>query len=90
VYSVGHNRDGQLGNGNNNDCKEIKEIEFFKNSKIIDIKSGRQHSLSISKNGEIYGWGYNGLGQLGNKKYDKNCLIPIKIYQINKDLLKKQ
>ena len=83
LYSVGYNGNGELGNGNDEDCKEIKEIEFFKNLKIIDIKSGGNHSLAISENGEIFSWGCNEYGQIGNGNYE-NQTTPIKIYKIKK------
>jgi alpha-tubulin suppressor-like RCC1 family protein len=83
VFSVGYNENGQLGNSNNTNCKEIKEIEFFKNLKINDIKSGFNHSLAISKDGEIYAWGNNDHGEIG-KEYNKDQLTPIKIYKLIK------
>jgi len=47
----------------------------------INIISGDSHSLSISKNGIIYGWGKNDTGQLGNNNFE-NQFLPIKIFKI--------
>jgi len=67
--------------GNTLNYLTIQKIEFFKNQKIIDIQTGWEHSIAINKKGEIYSWGGNYDGQIGNGNY-KNQLIPIKIYNI--------
>jgi len=73
VYSVGYNRFCELRIGNNINSIEIKEIEFpclvDKNKEIINIFSGLKHSFAISKNNEIYCWGRNFEGELGNIVY---------------------
>lgn len=33
--------------------------------KIVSIACGQISSMAVTDNGEIYGWGYNGNGQLG-------------------------
>ena len=67
-----------MGNLIVNKYKEIKEFNFFKNKEIIDICSGLEHFLAISKNNEVYSWGKNSYGQLGNGDFEDQ-LIPIKI-----------
>ena len=34
--------------------------------KVANVACGRQHTLAITREGEVYAWGYNGAGQLGN------------------------
>jgi hypothetical protein len=81
VLSVGCNFNGELGIGEEKNDTKVHKIEFLKNKKIIDITSGQFHSLAISKDGDIYSWGYNAHGQLGNGN-NKNQFIPIKIFTI--------
>jgi alpha-tubulin suppressor-like RCC1 family protein len=62
----------------------IKQIDYFKNILIVDIVCGFCHCLSISNKGDIFGWGNNKFGQIGNEKSgnDENQLTPIKIFKI--------
>jgi alpha-tubulin suppressor-like RCC1 family protein len=58
-------------------------MNFFSNIFIDDV-CGSFHFLSISNKGEIYSWGRNESGQLGNGKSgdDENQVTPIKIFKI--------
>ncbi|KAJ5239738.1 hypothetical protein N7468_004357 [Penicillium chermesinum] len=43
-------------------CHEVTEL---KGSKITHIAAGDYHSLALSKDGRLFGWGDNSFGQLG-------------------------
>jgi alpha-tubulin suppressor-like RCC1 family protein len=84
LFSVGYNGFGCICDGSTNNCSIIKQINYFKNIFIVDIVCGCRHCLSISNKGEIYSWGDNFYGQIGNGK-DANRklqLTPIKIFKI--------
>jgi alpha-tubulin suppressor-like RCC1 family protein len=88
LFSVGSNFFGCIGERlPNKNCPVIKQIEFFKNIFIDDIVCGLNHCLSISKGGEIYSWGDNKYGKIGNGKIEKKQKTPIKIFKID---IKKQ
>jgi hypothetical protein len=77
VYSWGFNGYGQLGNGNTVDSNTPKLVEL--NSVIVErISCGQWHSLLLSKDGAIYAFGDNDLGQIG-KGYNNTQLTPVKI-----------
>jgi alpha-tubulin suppressor-like RCC1 family protein len=85
LLSVGYNQYGCIGDGTTNICQTIKEIDYFSNIFIVDVICGCYHCLSISNLGEIFSWGYNILGQIGNGKSGNNNKIqntPIKIFKI--------
>jgi WD40 repeat protein len=46
---------------------ELKSFKnySFENEKIVMISCGRWHSLALTENGRVFGWGHNCLGQLG-------------------------
>lgn len=67
IYCWGHNRYGQLGNGTRENSHKPELIEFLSDENIIDIKCGAYHSLALTNNGEVYAWGGNQCGQIGNK-----------------------
>ncbi|XP_015787614.1 probable E3 ubiquitin-protein ligase HERC3 [Tetranychus urticae] len=66
IFSWGCNQFGQLGLAK--DFESIGKpslIKILAHQCVIQICSGAHHSLALTKNGEIYSWGANNLGQLG-------------------------
>lgn len=69
VYSWGSNGYGQLGNGANTSLTSPVEVNtsgVLAGKKIIAIEAGYSHSVALDENGQLYAWGTNDLGQLGN------------------------
>ena len=77
VWSWGQNNDGELGLGNTTEYSEPQQITDIK-EKITDVKTGYYHSIALTENGEVYTWGYNGNGQLGNGTRE-DSLVPVKV-----------
>lgn len=65
VFSWGYNKDGQLGLGDFETRFFPKKINFPNNAKIKKIAVGRDHTIALGLNGEVYTWGVNESGQLG-------------------------
>uniref|UniRef100_A0A663MAZ8 RCC1 and BTB domain containing protein 1 n=1 Tax=Athene cunicularia TaxID=194338 RepID=A0A663MAZ8_ATHCN len=66
VYAWGHNGYSQLGNGTTN--QGITPVQVCTNlliKKVVEVACGSHHSMALSFDGDVYGWGYNGNGQLG-------------------------
>jgi len=89
IYSCGLNGSGQLGLGKTkyNYYSSPQEITFFNNKDIIRLSTGYSHSLSLSKFGDVYSWGYNNSGRLGhgdNKHRNQPELIK---YFNNKEII---
>jgi hypothetical protein len=66
---------------NFNNYKNDEQIfnEILIDQYIINLKCGFGHSLALSKSGEVYAWGCNINGQIGNGSEEKFQLIPVKI-----------
>jgi RCC1 and BTB domain-containing protein len=65
VYAWGANYFGQIGNGcNKNQLTPIK-LNGFNGERVVMISCGFVHSMALTECGHVYGWGYNGFGQLG-------------------------
>jgi alpha-tubulin suppressor-like RCC1 family protein len=85
IFCWGNNYFGQLGNGKKDkdeDALNRPELnELLTNLVIKDIKCGSNHSIALTKNGEIYGWGWNQWGQCGygHIHIHEFNLIPIKV-----------
>ena len=66
VWTWGQNTYGQLGLGDNVDYNKPQEVKVLSDKEIVDVKAGYYHTVALTKDGEVYSWGYNGYGQLGN------------------------
>ena len=94
VYGIGNNSQGELGLDIQVDNIEDSKVpplrpyyshpeenrilsEYFK-EKIISVKCGYKHVISLSSIGKVYSWGNNGYGQLGIGNQD-NLKIPTNI-----------
>lgn len=68
VVSWGNNGSYNLGNGTNTDSTVpvyVVDKDGNKIKDIVKITRGNDFTLALTKDGEIYSWGYNNYGQLG-------------------------
>ena len=78
LYTWGEGIYGQLGHGINNNEQYPKKVEYFCNKfKIIDCKGGASHTIALTEEGYLFGWGQN----------DKNQLNLGKLTNVNKPYL---
>lgn len=67
LYVFGHNGYCQLGNGSTSTLQTPTLLATgFGGKKIIEVAAGSHHSLALTSEGEIYAWGQNNCGQVGN------------------------
>jgi len=67
IYSWGLNNYGQLGNGtNDNDSNLVLVNKPTGVTSWKAISAGAFFNLAIGNDGNVYAWGYNNFGQLGN------------------------
>jgi tRNA A-37 threonylcarbamoyl transferase component Bud32 len=85
LYCWGWSVWGLLGIGSQviSDHKPIHN-QYLKNEFVIDISCGAFHSLVLTNCGEVYAWGWNREGQIGNSCND-NQSIPIKVKSFNNE-----
>jgi alpha-tubulin suppressor-like RCC1 family protein len=65
LYVKGFNKYGQLGTGNNDDVLTYIELVLADIKDIKEISCGKNHSVLINKNRELFTCGLNEDGQLG-------------------------
>jgi hypothetical protein len=73
VWASGYNGYGQLGYNGTGNSFVFQELSptYFSNKKVIKIATtagavtDAQSILALTADGYVYGWGYNGYGQLG-------------------------
>lgn len=69
VFTWGANNNGQLGTGDNNDRDTPFNITGRFSSgddKIIQVSTKGDFNIALTQNGQVYTWGNNYCGQLGN------------------------
>ncbi len=92
LYSYGNNDRGQLGIGYGKKSNSLNIIDRIVNRKEI-IKTfdcGKYHTVAITMNNKIYGWGDNSYYQLGSKTRNQfECVFTPKLISYKKFLDKK-
>ena len=66
LYSWGEATDGQLGNGGTTEKKVPVLVSMPTGVTAVAIAGGLDHSLAIGSDGNLYAWGEDGAGELGN------------------------
>lgn len=81
AYCWGHNSAGQLGNGtttNSNVPTAVKADGVLAGKTVTSITSGYNHSCAVA-NDEVFCWGYNGSGQVGNSSTTPVLNVPVAV-----------
>ncbi|XP_058055381.1 probable E3 ubiquitin-protein ligase HERC2 [Anopheles bellator] len=66
VYTWGKGDYHRLGHGNTDHVRRPKKVAALQGKKIISIATGSLHCVACSDGGEVYTWGDNDEGQLGD------------------------
>jgi alpha-tubulin suppressor-like RCC1 family protein len=80
VVSWGRNELGQLGLGNR-DNKEKPRLSNIIADGVLQISAGSQHVVCLSHSGDVYTWGGNRKGQLGDGQLT-SCFTPKVVPQL--------
>ena len=87
VYTWGEGIYGQLGHGINNNEQYPRKVDFgLKNCKIIDCKGGAMHTVALTNDGYLFGWGVNDKNQLNLGKLNTNVPFLIPLYEFDNNL----
>ena len=72
VWAWGYNLYGQLGD--NSVTNKSTPVSILGTKKTFcQITAGASHTIGIDKNGQVWGWGYNNRGQLGDNSVTNRC-----------------
>jgi alpha-tubulin suppressor-like RCC1 family protein len=76
VWSFGWNREGQLGLGYKDTLFHplLRQIPGL--SRIVAVATGREFSVALDSSGDVWTWGSNFQGTLGNGTDDPNEVVP--------------
>ncbi|XP_059624482.1 ultraviolet-B receptor UVR8 isoform X2 [Cornus florida] len=65
LYTYGWSKYGQLGHGDFVDHLIPHKLESLHESFISQISGGWRHTMALTSDGKLYGWGWNKFGQVG-------------------------
>ncbi|KAM7529011.1 hypothetical protein LguiB_032421 [Lonicera macranthoides] len=65
LYTYGWSKYGQLGHGDFEDHLVPHKLEALEEHIISQISGGWRHTMALSSEGKLYGWGWNKFGQVG-------------------------
>ncbi|XP_021683072.2 ultraviolet-B receptor UVR8 isoform X2 [Hevea brasiliensis] len=65
LYTYGWSKYGQLGHGDFADHLIPHQLEALRDSFISQISGGWRHTMAVTSDGRLYGWGWNKFGQVG-------------------------
>jgi alpha-tubulin suppressor-like RCC1 family protein len=81
VYAWGYNLYGQLGNNSTANSEvpvAVSAGAIPPATTLTQVAAGDSHSFALSSTGQLYAWGYNGYGQLGNGT-TTNAQVPVAV-----------
>lgn len=78
IFCWGDNSFGQLGNNINEGSVEIKKMEVEIDGGIKSLTVGGYHNCVVSNYNQLYCWGWNGYGQIGDQTF-KNTNTPVNV-----------
>ncbi len=91
AYAWGYNNRGQLGNGTTSSYSQSTPVRVKTPDRktypdlpadftYLQVSAGSSHSLALGSDGNVYAWGYNGNGQLGDgtTAYQRSAPVRVK------------
>ena len=73
VFAWGHNGYGQLGNASASNSASPVPVALPEGLSFVAITAGYYHSAALASDGQVYTWGHNAHGQLGNGSTDDSA-----------------
>uniref|UniRef100_A0ACD5UPU0 Uncharacterized protein n=1 Tax=Avena sativa TaxID=4498 RepID=A0ACD5UPU0_AVESA len=78
LYTYGWSKYGQLGHGDFEDHLVPHKVDALKDSSTSQISGGWRHTMALTSDGKLYGWGWNKFGQVGAGDTEDHC-SPVEI-----------
>ena len=88
VYAWGYNSEGQLGDGTTSDRNAPVRVktpdrktypDLPADFTYLQVSAGQYHSLALGSDGNVYAWGWNGDGRLGDGTTGGNRYTPVRV-----------
>lgn len=80
LYCWGHNHVGQVGNGSEAEI-QTEPVKVMENVSSAAASLDSYHRAALTENGDLYCWGYNNYGQVGNGEINQQQSTPVKVME---------
>src|ERR1700761_1982036 len=80
VLAWGNNKYGQLGDDSTNESDVPVRVDLPRDFKAVAVAAGCYHSLALGADGEVFAWGNNQDGQLGDGQPNLVNILPVEIF----------
>jgi alpha-tubulin suppressor-like RCC1 family protein len=81
VYSWGQNSNGQLGNNSTTDSHTPVTVSSLSSQDIVSVSAGSSSSMAMNAVGQVWDWGLNSTGQLGNGS-TTDSHVPVQVISV--------
>jgi alpha-tubulin suppressor-like RCC1 family protein len=78
LEACGQNNDGQLGNGTTTDSLKPVKVKGLPSSPVASISAGPSSTTALLADGQVWDWGENNYGQLGDGTRT-NSDLPVRV-----------
>lgn len=78
LYTYGWSKYGQLGHGDFEDHLVPHKLEALSDKFICETSGGWRHTMALTSDGILYGWGWNKFGQVGAGDNIDHC-FPVQV-----------
>ncbi|MEV5570087.1 Ig-like domain repeat protein [Spirillospora sp. NPDC052269] len=78
ALATGYNFNGQLGDGTFNSRSTPGEAAPPTGVTVTQVSAGFYHSLAVTPDGQVLGWGQNAFGELGNGETSGAVNLPVR------------
>ncbi|KDO29437.1 hypothetical protein SPRG_05974 [Saprolegnia parasitica CBS 223.65] len=75
LYTFGYGECGRLGHGDEEPVAQPKRVAFFQDKIALHASCGREHSMVVTNDGQLFGFGWGEAGRLGTGESGK-ALLP--------------
>ena len=80
LYCWGHNHVGQVGNGSESEI-QTEPVKVMENVSSAAASPYSYHRAALTENRDLYCWGYNNYGQVGNGEINQQQHTPVKVME---------
>jgi len=87
LWGIGKNDKGQLGTGDNKDKTAFVKINSGLEGNIADIQAGPNYTLILTRDGEVYGTGYDKYGLFGTVGSNSTRFKKIEVIEDGKNIV---
>ncbi|RQM30078.1 hypothetical protein B5M09_009358, partial [Aphanomyces astaci] len=81
LFTLGYGECGRLGHGDENAALHPTRVDLFEGIPVSHVSCGREHTMVVTADNRVYGFGWGEAGRLGTGESGK-CLVPTQLTDV--------